>query len=571
MSGTPEELLRGALEKIVFFECRVDQLQAEVVATRAAAARAREEAASSRRREAELESALAQARAAESAAAGALGELGERVRLLEAERERFLSTLVERARVSGAPAEADEEQGESADLADFMAELRGEIERLRAWKRAAEAAGVRVEEGVVVAAGAAPVAALAPALGPIAETTETPAAPVATAAAAAPTPIRSEEPRPRAEPVPRLALRFEQAGRIGLPSDARALPHHLATRSERALYESALDDLAASDAGVRRRAAERLRALGARSAAPLLAAAIGREPDAAAKGALLAALGALAEPGAADLAARELDDARPPVRAAALDALHALAGDAAVSRLAGALSDPAPLVRRRAALLLGFCRGPAADEALATALADSDAGVARSVAVALAGRPNPRAQGALARAIASPRAEVRGPASRAVGRWAGVPVQAEVEGPDRRALARKMADRLRELDADALRGAVTAVPAPAAKSRIAAKVRAKAAVPSPPAAKASPRPSDRTPNATPTLTSNSNSTATAAVPSTPDLDRAVLAELRTALRGRTPAELADSIAAPAAAVQGAIRALAAQGVVVARGAKIYAA
>jgi hypothetical protein len=169
-----------------------------------------------------------------------------------------------------------------------------------------------------------------------------------------------------------------------------------------------------------------------------------------------------------------------------------------------------------------------------------------------------------------------------------VAVQAEVEGPDRRALARKMADRLRELDAEALRGAVTAVPAPVAKTRIAAKVRAKAgavptaasvAVPSPRPTATAPQAASSTatrtatahstPNSTTTRTANSTPAPTAAA--TPDLDRAVLAELRTALRGRTPAELADSIAAPADAVQGAIRALAAQGVVVARGAKIYAA
>ena len=41
VSGSPEEILRGALEKIVFFECRVDQLESELRASRATAARAR--------------------------------------------------------------------------------------------------------------------------------------------------------------------------------------------------------------------------------------------------------------------------------------------------------------------------------------------------------------------------------------------------------------------------------------------------------------------------------------------------------------------------------------------------
>jgi hypothetical protein len=57
----------------------------------------------------------------------------------------------------------------------------------------------------------------------------------------------------------------------------------------------------------------------------------------------------------------------------------------------------------------------------------------------------------------------------------------------------------------------------------------------------------------------------------PDLSRAVLAEVRTALRGRTAAELAETLEAPAVAVDGAVRALAAAGVVVARGARFYVA
>jgi HEAT repeat protein len=343
--------------------------------------------------------------------------------------------------------------------------------------------------------------------------------------------------------VPQIAQRFEESGRIGLPPHARTLANGLVTRSERALYESALDDLAAADPGTRRRAAERLRVLGARSASPLVAAAVGREPDASAKAALLGALGALAEPGAADLAARELSDPRPLVRAAALDALYALSRDAAIPQLAGALRDPTPLVRRRAALLLGFCHGPDADDALAPVLADRDPGVARAAAAALAGRPNRRAQGALARAIANPRAEVRRSAERAVGRWAGEPLRGDLDESDRRALARKMTERLREIDGAALRGAVSRVPAQTVKAKAAAAIRGAGA---PAAAAAAPAPAV-------------------------DVARAVLAEVRAALRGRTTAEIADSIAAAPGAVDGAIRALAAQGAVVARGARFYAA
>src|SRR6516164_2482146 len=88
----PEGLLRSALEKIVFFECRVSQLESELAAAKAASDRARGDAAGARRREVELEQALA----------------------------------------------AEEGQ---ADLAGFIAELRAEIETLRAFKDSAVAAG----------------------------------------------------------------------------------------------------------------------------------------------------------------------------------------------------------------------------------------------------------------------------------------------------------------------------------------------------------------------------------------------------------------------------------------------
>jgi tetratricopeptide (TPR) repeat protein len=144
VSGSPEELLRSALEKIVFFECRLSSLESELEGARSAAARAREEAQSARRREGELEALFAQARGEHAVAVAHNAELVERVRILETERERFLTGMVERARVAGAPSAAGDDPGDESDLAGFIAELRLEIEQLRAWKRAAEAQGVRV-------------------------------------------------------------------------------------------------------------------------------------------------------------------------------------------------------------------------------------------------------------------------------------------------------------------------------------------------------------------------------------------------------------------------------------------
>src|SRR5512138_1562129 len=138
----PDGILRSALEKIVFFECRVSQLESELGAARTTAERARADAAEARRRETELAHAVAAERGARGDAEARADDLAERVRLLEGERERLLTGLVDRARVGGAPGESDpapEEGG--ADLAGFIAELRAEIEVLRAFKAEAEAAG----------------------------------------------------------------------------------------------------------------------------------------------------------------------------------------------------------------------------------------------------------------------------------------------------------------------------------------------------------------------------------------------------------------------------------------------
>ena len=136
------ELLRGALEKIVYFECRVAQLEAELGAARQVAERARGDAAEARTHETEALQALAAEREARAAASGQAAEAAERVRLLEAERERLLGGLVERARLGGAAgregAPGPEEGG--ADLASFIAELRAEIDSLRAGQATAPGA-----------------------------------------------------------------------------------------------------------------------------------------------------------------------------------------------------------------------------------------------------------------------------------------------------------------------------------------------------------------------------------------------------------------------------------------------
>ena len=445
----PEEFLRSALEKIVFFECRVAQLEAELGAARTTAERARGDAALARRREVELEQSIAAERGKRGDAQTRVGELEERVRLLQAERERLLGGLVERARLSGAPgadgAPGPEEGG--ADLAGFIAELRAEIESLRAWKAAAEAAGLGGQGAALRDPSAAPA--------------EEPAR----ERRAAPRPVL--EGRTLPESISMVADRFATDGRVGLTArDSDQMKALLATSADRALYERSMDDLSGADAGRRLRAVRALEALGSKAAAPLLAVALGRESEADVKAALLCALARFKEPFAADLAVRALEDERPVVRVAALEALAAIAAGSAQERLSAALRDPSPIVRRRAALLLGFAAGAGAEDALATALADPDRGVARAAAAALSGRPTARAQGSLARGLEHPDASVRRAAASALGRVAGEVVDADAPASARRAASRRIAEKLATMGGEEIRSAVLAA-APRARVSVA--------------------------------------------------------------------------------------------------------
>jgi len=530
----PEGILRSALEKIVFFECRVSQLESELAAAKAAAERARADAAEARRREVELGQALSAERGAREEAQHGAEDLAERVRLFEAERERLLGGLVERARVGGAPgadgAPGPEEGG--ADLAGFIAELRAEIEALRAFKAAAEAAGIR-----------------------------DPAGPGK--------PARSQH---KAESMPALAGRFLAEGRVGLGgSDVSRLKDLLTTQADRVLYERSMDDLGAADPHVRIRAVRALEALGARAAAPLLAATLGREQNESVKAAVLSALGKFQEPFAADLCTRALEDRRPAVRVAALEALARVAAVDAEPHLARALADESPLVRRRAALLLGFAAGDRAEAALSVALGDPDRGVARAAAAALSGRPTVRAQGALARALEHPHPSVRKAAAASLSRVAGEPVPADGPAPALRAASRRIAARLAAMDGAALRDAVLrgageAPPAmahpPVADPPPVARAGGETAV-----AAAQSRPVAVARTATAVMVREADPPS----PEASGLEAVILLELRAALRGSTPEDLAAAVGAPAARVSTALALLGGRGAVVQRGARWFMA
>jgi hypothetical protein len=235
--------------------------------------------------------------------------------------------------------------------------------------------------------------------------------------------------------------------------------------------------------------------------------------------------------------------------------------------LLAALGDASPLVRRRAVLLLGFSRGPGAEEALRASLSDRDGGVARAAALALSGRPTATAQAALARALDHGEESVRRIASTSVARWSGESVAAAAPAEDRRRAARRIAEKLCAVGATALRDAVVladpmADPAPAR----AAVARAVAAPRVVPAAVAQPA----TPRAAALAQKPRASVAVIEAPSgaPSPLEEAVLLELRSALRGRTPDEISRVV--PGGADR-ALAALVARGAAIQRGARYFPA
>jgi hypothetical protein len=553
----PEDLLRGALEKIVFFECRVSQLESELAAARQVAERARGDAAVARRRETELERAIADERGVRAEATTRADELSERVRLLETERERLLTGLVERARLGGAPdSDGDAPDEGGADLAGFIAELRAEIEDLRAFKAAAE---------VGLATAGAHVARMP----------------------------RRDAP----ETMLRMAERFEATGRAGLTGrDADELKAVLPTRSDRVLYERAMDELAAAEPGRRVRAARTLEALGSKTAAPLLAAALGRETDGDVKAAFLGALARFREPFAADLARRELGDSRAQVRVAALEALAAVAEGDSLDALTGALRDGSSVVRRRAVILLGFARGGRVEGALATALGDADPGVARAAAAALSGRPSAAAQNALARALEHADAGVRRSAAGALGRWTDAPVEADAPAHERRRVARRIAEKLASLSDAEVRTAVLAGAGTGARTSASAaggsRVARVSAAGGLDIASAQPAPERISKSVRGDPSTGSGEPRTDVVPegavrsarvavavfeaeavasAAPGLEDQVLAEIRMALRGCAAGDLERALGAAPDRIAASLHTLAARGAVALRGTRWFMA
>jgi HEAT repeat protein len=422
------ELLRAALEKVVFFEWRLGEVAAELAAaqSRAAAvdaerARALEERAAAQReaqvarlRAQDLEAERARfssllARPAQALADAAalqaerartaqlqseLSEARREVELQRAERDRWLEEMLARAR-GGGDAEGS--------LAAFISELRGEVIALR--ERVTQSDELLRQHGLE------PLQAASAALPP------DPAPHDATQEAR----VLWEQGRlgTIVEPVA-VARAPSMAAAPGTPPSAGAAFGSRPGTAATALLEQCLRGLASRDAARREQAARHLAAVPAAAAAPALASAAGTEPEPRVRAQIARALAACGGPGAADVVAQLQADPEPLVRLAALDALCTVE-DRAPDALETAAQDAVPAVRRRAAALAAAA---GADEVRSRLAADADASV---------------------RAAATPREPVRAsaeaavPPARDLGREALLAVQAAIFGLTEPDLARALA------------------------------------------------------------------------------------------------------------------------------------
>jgi hypothetical protein len=377
---SPDSLLKSALEKVVYFECRLDQLQRDLERSESDAAKLRDDLARAATRELTLKQDLAAAQTLAGSAQRERDDAVAQASAFRSERQRWLDKVIEAQRIHG----AGTDPADGLDLAGFIAELRAEV---------------------LAARGA-----------------------------------KATEPPPRAASAAAAAGAMADQGRLGVTSDDLARVQRdveFKTRAEETLYAFSLKELTAGDASARCRAASRLRTLEPRAAVPALATALGCEKDPSVKAAILESLTAAGDASVIPLLAPHLKAKEIDVRLAALEASAKLGDGSAIER---ALSDTSPAVRRRAAVL-GAAR-PEALDLLARAAGDADASVRRVAALTLAACSGDEAKRILLKALDDADPTVRRAAAKGLSRLVGedvVPV-ADLDQAARRRQMRRLAD-----------------------------------------------------------------------------------------------------------------------------------
>jgi hypothetical protein len=410
----PDALLKSALEKIVYFEARAEQLHGELDSTREEMAHLRRELAETGQRELELRREVAELEVRISRMQAEREELTRLNQALRGERHQLMDKLLDASRIrSSAQERAEEDDDLGLDLASFISQLRSEV-LLRG-----EAGPVA--HGVVVP----PVRGPAVPLRAHATTGSDSEPPVAA--------VVQDKGSAGLSPVAREAQRFFQAGRLGVSAAQHAeLSAHagFGSTTDETLFGFSVRELSAQDSAARVRAAERLKALAQPAAAPALATALHAETDSSAQVALLQAFASLCREQGASVVSPLLASPVPEVRIAALKALLTLAPMDAAPHLAQAMKDPDRSVRRRASLLALGLEGETARRLGEEAIHDEDPEARALAALALGAGSGENARTLLLGALADREPRVRKAAAQSLSRILGHDVSAVVELDD---------------------------------------------------------------------------------------------------------------------------------------------
>ncbi len=573
----PDVLLKSALEKIVYFEARSEQLQGELQAAREELSRLRTELDAARHGEVELRRELA---GLEVRLQRAQGEREEALRVHDAskrERTAMMAKLLEASQIHHAMGEG----GVDFDLASFISTLRGEVMARD---------GMEKPQLPITAAGKG--------RQPGSDIPLTASHSRGERGPSGPPRAREVSSEASLSPVARHAERLLQEGRLKVhPDELRVLSGQDASvpRTEETLFDFSVRELGALDGPARMRAAERLKALGQAAAAPALAAALHTESEPTVQVALLAAFASVASASGAAVVQPLLSARAPEVRIAALKTLLTLDPAQAAPHLSAAVKDPDRSVRRRASLLALGLEEEAALKLGEEAVKDVDPEVRGLAALALGATSGERARLLLLELLRDREPKVRLAAAQSLSRILGTDVSGMVHLDDvqRRREIRRLAG-LPSNPVQAARPAAgesrasistpVAAPGPTLATARAPSVVAPSSPRQVPAA--TPRPAPAPPRAHtvasamaphPASTGGTSavgmrSVAVAVAPAPNEaLATSLVTELRFALRGRTPQELSRNTGASLDVVDGVVDLLCARGHAVRRGSKVFLA
>jgi HEAT repeat protein len=511
----PDALLKSALEKIVYFEARSQQLYTDLAAAQAKIDRLKDELGASAQREIELRRELAEHQVEVNRSRKERDELDKLNDALRAERAALLGKLIEAARIHDS--DKPPEDGESPfDLASFISELRSEA----------------------IAPKAAPnLSRPAPA--------HSNGSPPSTPAKAA-----AEKNAP-ASAVAQHAARLRSEGRLAVSKEQvleLSTSPPFAGTTEETLFGFSVRELSSPEPEARKRAAERLKALGNPAAGAALASALHAEANADVQVALLGAFAGLAQSEGVPIIAPHLRAPVPEVRIAALKALIALDPAQAGPYVAAAIKDGDRAVRRRASLLALGLSGSAALKLGEQAILDEEPEVRSLAALVLGASNGDRARSLLLEALADRDPKVRDAAAQSLSRILGKEVSpmSELDDSQRRREVRRLAALPVQAESDRR-----------SKALVKGYFTFATQLPSPEQEQVHRERAPLVP-ATP-------------VPAPELLCTAIMSEIRCALRGCSLSELAATNRCPPDTAQEACELLVARGQVVRRGLKYFAA